>query len=139
MNPRMTWYLLRASQLTCFVFILCVFLGGGIAHFWLLDLFTRVVPGYIPFPRTVVMFTGICELAAVCGMLYRPLRQLTGWVLVFYMLCILPVHIDMLIHADRWPALSPIFLWGRPFLQPVLMAITILATTPIALATPPAR
>jgi uncharacterized membrane protein len=133
MNSHMAGQLLRLSQITCFLFILCVFLGGGIAHFWFLDLFTRVVPGYIPFPRAVVIVTGICELAAVCGLLYAPLRQLTGWVLALYLLCILPVHIDMLMHAERWPDLGLIFLWSRPFLQPVLMALAILATTPIAL------
>jgi uncharacterized membrane protein len=133
MNSHRAALFLKISQVTCLIFILLVFLLGGIAHFQFLDLFTRVVPSYIPFPRLVVMATGVCELAAVCGLLYRPLRQLTGQVLALYLLCILPVHIDMLMHADRWPNLGMVFLWSRPFFQPVLMAVSILATTPIVL------
>ena len=114
------------------VFVIAVFLIGGIAHFVYLDLFTRVVPGYIPFPRTVVLFTGVCELAGVVGLLLKPLRPLAGWAFALYLVCVFPVHIDMLIHADRWLGqVSLTFLWVRPFLQPVLVVIVLWSTKPI--------
>ena len=112
-------------------FVIAVFLVGGLAHFVYLDLFTRVVPSYIPFPRQVVVFTGLCELAGVVGLLIRPLRQLTGWAFALYLVCVMPVHIDMLKHADRWlDQVSMTFLWVRPFLQPVLIGIVLWSTRP---------
>jgi uncharacterized membrane protein len=115
----------------CFVFT--VFLIGGLAHFVYLDLFTRVVPAYIPFPRTVVQITGICELVGAVALLFKPLRRLAGWAFALYLACVMPVHIDMLIHADRWlDQVSLTFLWVRPFLQPVLIVIVLWSTRPAA-------
>ena len=115
----------------CFVF--AVFLIGGLAHFVYLDLFTRVVPAYIPFPRTVVQLTGICELVGAVALLFKPLRRLAGWAFALYLVCVMPVHIDMLIHADRWlDQVSLTFLWVRPFLQPVLIVIVLWSTRPAA-------
>lgn len=114
-------------------FVVAVFLFGGLAHFVYLGLFTRLVPGYIPFPRAVVLFTGICELVGVVGLLLNPLRQLAGWAFALYLVCVMPVHIDMLIHADRWlDQVSLTFLWVRPFLQPVLIALVLWSTRPAA-------
>ena len=39
------------------------FFGGGILHFVVTPAFTSVVPPYIPFPREMVYFTGVCEIA----------------------------------------------------------------------------
>jgi len=119
------WQLLGVS----FVFVM--FLASGIAHFALLDLFTSLVPHYVPFPRQVVMATGACEVAGAFALPFKPLRRITGWACALYLLCVLPVHIDMLIHADRWQFLGTAFLWIRPFFQPVLIAIVLLSTEPL--------
>jgi len=116
-------------------FVIAVFLIGGIAHFVYIDLFIRVVPSYIRYPKDVVLFTGVCELVGVMGLLFKPLRQLAGWAFALYLVCVMPVHIDMLVHADRWKNLGLVFLWVRPFFQPVLIIIVILSTRPVAAQT----
>jgi uncharacterized membrane protein len=113
-----------------FYFVIAIFLVGGIAHFAFLNLFESVVPSYIPFPKEVVLFTGVCEVVGAIALLFQPLRQLTGWVFAFYLLCAWPVHFDMLAHADRWKELGPTFLWVRLLLQPVLMAAVVVVTRP---------
>jgi uncharacterized membrane protein len=123
---------MKYCQTLGLVFVIAVFLIGGIAHFVYLDLFIRVVPSYIPYPKEVVLFTGVCELVGVIGLLLKPLRQLAGWAFALYLVCVMPVHIDMLIHADRWKDLGLAFLWFRPFLQPVLIIIVLLSTRPLA-------
>ena len=124
---------LKHLQTLGLFFVFAVFLIGGLAHFVYLDLFTRVVPAYIPFPRTVVQLTGICELVGAVALLFKPLRRLAGWAFALYLVCVMPVHIDMLIHAERWLYLvSMTFLWVRPFLQPVLIALVLWATRPVA-------
>jgi len=123
---------LKYCQTLGLVFVIAVFLIGGIAHFVYLDLFIRVVPSYIPYPKEVVLFTGVCELVGVIGLLFKPLRQLAGWAFALYLVCVMPVHIDMLIHADRWKDLGLAFLWVRPFLQPVLIIIVLFSTRPLA-------
>jgi uncharacterized membrane protein len=123
---------LKHLQTVGLVFVFGVFLFGGIAHFVFLELFIRVVPSYIPFPRTVVLCTGVCELVGAAALLFKPLRQLAGWAFALYLVCVMPVHIDMLVHADRWQNLGLTFLWVRPFLQPVLIVIVLLSTRPVA-------
>jgi uncharacterized membrane protein len=123
---------MKHLQTVGLVFVFAVFLFGGIAHFVFLELFIRVVPSYIPFPRTVVLGTGVCELVGAAALLFKPLRQLAGWAFALYLVCVMPVHIDMLVHADRWQNLGLTFLWVRPFLQPVLIVIVLLSTRPVA-------
>ena len=110
------------------VFIFLFFLLGGIGHLVLTDAFVSVVPSYIPFPRPVVLATGLCEIAGAFGLVYAPLRRLAGLALALYTLCVWPVHIDMLIHAGRWKNLGMTFLWGRLLFQPILIWIILAAT-----------
>ena len=44
------------------------FLVGGVGHFVLTKMFISVVPPSVPFPREMVLFTGVCEVlgAADC-------------------------------------------------------------------------
>lgn len=98
------------------------FLLGGIGHFVLTDAFTSVVPPYIPYPRFVVLATGAFEIAAALALLRRAWRERVGWTLMAFTICVTPVHIDMLIHADRHAIGAPA-LWARLLFQPVYVWI----------------
>lgn len=106
------------------------FFVGGIGHFLISRVFVGVVPDYVPLHQEVVWFTGACEIAGALALLYRPLRRIAGWCLTALTVCVTPVHIDMLQHADRYRSLGEAALWGRLLFQPVFIAIVWWATRP---------
>ena len=107
------------------------FFGGGILHFVVTPAFTSVVPPYIPFPREMVYFTGVCEIVGALALLYKPLRSIAGIMLVLLAICVTPVLIQMLIEADKYAALGPAILWGRLIIQPIFIWIVWASTRPV--------
>jgi uncharacterized membrane protein len=93
-------------------------------------MFTSVVPSWVPFPREMVLFTGVCEIAGAMGVLIPPLRRIAGLALIALTVCVTPVHFEMLVHADRYEALGPVVLWARLLFQPVFIVILWFATQP---------
>lgn len=110
------------------VFVMFWFIVGGVGHFVLTNMFTSIVPPYIPFSREMVYFTGVCEIIGALALLYKPLRHVAGLCLIALTICVTPVHIQMLVEADKYAALGPLALWGRLLFQPVLIWIIWLAT-----------
>ncbi len=72
---------------------------GGIAHFAATDLEIRIVPPWIPGPRTIVYVTGACELLGALGLLLRPTRRAAGWGLFVLTIAVTPANVYMLQHA----------------------------------------
>lgn len=109
------------------------FFLGGIGHFVLTDAFTSVVPPYIPYPRFVVLATGAVEILGALAILHPRTRRVAGLALIVFTVCVTPVHIDMLIHADRH-AIGVPALWARLLFQPVFAWIIWFATRRISAA-----
>ena len=106
------------------------FFLGGIGHFVLTKTFVSVVPPYVPFPLEIVYFTGVCEIAGALALLYKPLRHIAGLCLIALAVCVTPVHIQMLVEADKYEGLGPIVLWTRLIMQPILIWIIWNVTKP---------
>ncbi len=106
------------------------FFLGGIGHFELTRTFVSVVPPYVPFPVEMVYLTGVCEIAGALALLYKPLRHLAGLCLIALTVCVTPVHIQMLIEAEKYKALGSILLWVRLIIQPIFIWIIWWSTKP---------
>lgn len=79
----------------------------GISHFTSMkEDFVRMMPPSIPWPRAMVYFTGICEIAGAMGLLLPEFRRAAGYALIAFFLVVLPANI----HAAR----SGITLRGKP-------------------------
>jgi uncharacterized membrane protein len=103
------------------------FLLGGIAHFALQDLEIRLVPPYIPWPRTAVEVSGVFELLGALGLLYPKTRRQAGWGLFALTLAVTPVHIYML----QYPEFFSVPYWAlvlRLPLQAALLALILWST-----------
>jgi uncharacterized membrane protein len=81
-------------------FVFLWFFIGGIAHFAATDVEMRIMPPYIPWPRTVVLITGVFELLGAMGLLIRRLRAPAGCGLFLLTLAVTPANIYMMQHAD---------------------------------------
>jgi uncharacterized membrane protein len=105
------------------VIVVAWFLIGGVGHFLATKTFTSIVPAYVPFPQEMVYFTGVCEIAGALAVLYKPLRHIAGWCLIVLTICVTPANLQMLIDADKYPAIGATALWIRLAFQPVLIWI----------------
>ena len=78
----------------------------GVSHFtFMKEDFVRMMPASIPWPRAMVYFTGVCEIAGAVGLLFPEFRR-AAYALIAFFLAVLPANI----HAAR----AGVTLRGKP-------------------------
>jgi uncharacterized membrane protein len=102
-----------------------VYLVAGIAHLRSPSGFLAITPQWVPWPETVIAFTGICEIAGAIALIFVPrLRYAAGIAFALYAICVYPANIKHAVegiamngqtlswwyHAPRL-AFQPIFIW----------------------------
>lgn len=97
--------------------------GAGVLHLRSPGGFAQILPGWVPYPDTVIAFTGICELLGAIGLTIPRLRWWAGVMLAAYAVCVFPANIR---HAIDNVAIGGVQLsWWyhgpRMLLQPVLV------------------
>lgn len=104
--------------------LLIAFYGvAGVAHLIVTDAMVAIVPRLVPFPREIVILTGLCELGGAIGLMTARWRVAAGWGLAAYALCVWPANVQHAIqdlgtgtglsiwyHAPRL-ALQPVIIW----------------------------
>ena len=95
------------------------FFIGGIAHFVAIDTGMRLVPPWIPSPRSVVWVSGVFELLGAAGLLFNLTRRVAGIGLFILTICVTPVHIYML----QQPELFSVPYWALVLRLPLQVAL----------------
>jgi uncharacterized membrane protein len=96
---------------------------AGIGHLMRPEAFLPIVPDFVPFPREVILMTGLCELAGAMALLTPRLRKLAGIMLALYALCVWPANIKHAIDGIHLPPIPDTWWYHGPRLafQPVLI------------------
>ena len=99
---------------------------AGVLHLLAPHPFLGIMPTWVPAPETVVMLTGVAELAGAAGLLqpwFPALRRAAGWGLALYAVCVFPANIVHFIRDMARPdhGLGLGYHVPRMFLQPVLV------------------
>lgn len=98
----------------------------GVSHFTSMkEDFVRMMPPSVPWPRAMVYFTGVCEIAGAAGLLFPELRRVAAYALVVFFLAVLPANIHAAragVTLRRKPATR---LWLRMPMQILFIAIAI--------------
>lgn len=97
--------------------------GAGIVHLRTPDPFLLITPDWVPYPREVILATGLCELFGALGLMLPATRRLAGLALAAYAVCVFPANIKHMVDGIVVPGL-PNSLWyhvPRMLLQPVLV------------------
>ena len=98
-----------------------LYLAAGTFHLATPEPFLLITPGWVPFPRQVILATGLCELAGAAGLLTARFRRAAGIGLALYAVCVYPANIK---HAMGGLPGVQLGLWyhvPRLLLQPVLV------------------
>ena len=105
-----------------------IYLTAGVLHLAVPDMFLLIMPHWVPYPREVVLGTGVAEIAGAIGLLtgrwQGRWRRAAGIGLALYAVCVVPANIKHAIdglpvgavqlswwyHAPRL-ALQPMLVW----------------------------
>jgi len=95
----------------------------GVVHLKSPEGFLPIMPDFVPFPREVVLATGMAEIAGAIGLMIPKLRRAAAWGLAAYAVCVFPANIK---HAVEGISVSGQVLgWGyhgpRLLAQPVIV------------------
>jgi uncharacterized membrane protein len=96
---------------------------AGAAHLLWPEPFLAIMPEAVPFPRAVVLLTGLAEIAGAAGLLTARFRQAAGLLLALYAVCVFPANIRHAMLGGEffgWP-LDWRYHAPRLLLQPVLV------------------
>ncbi len=105
-------------------FALSLFYGAaGILHLIDPDAFLPIMPSFVPWPREVVVLTGLCEIAGSVGLLTARFRRAAGLSLALYALCVWPANFKHAFDGVDVGSLPTGWWYHGPRLafQPVLM------------------
>jgi uncharacterized membrane protein len=96
---------------------------AGIGHVATPDSFLLIVPEWVPYPRAVILLTGLCEIAGSIALLTPRLRRLAGIMLALYAICVFPANIKHAIEGIPLPHVPDSWWYHGPRLafQPVLV------------------
>jgi uncharacterized membrane protein len=96
---------------------------AGAGHLLRPDGFLPIVPDWVPFPRELILVTGVCELAGAVALLTVRLRWIAGVMLALYALCVWPANIKHAIEGIHLPPIPDSWWYHGPRLafQPVLI------------------
>lgn len=95
-----------------------LFILAGILHFLKTGFFMKIMPGYLPWHRPLVLISGFFEIG--CGAaLMTPLLQLyASWGLILLLLAVFPANIEMFRKYYHKRGFTP-FVWALLFRLPL--------------------
>ncbi len=97
--------------------------AAGVLHLKSPGGFMPIMPGWVPFPRDVILVTGLCELLGAAGLLIPRLRWWAGVMLAAYAVAVFPANIKHAIDhvAVGGVVLGPWYHVPRLLAQPVIV------------------
>ena len=67
----------------------------GVAHFVMPEVFVRMVPPSLPWPRELVLVSGVVEILLGCGLLIPRTARRAAWGLMAFLVAVLPANVYM--------------------------------------------
>jgi uncharacterized membrane protein len=110
-----------------FVFVLLWFAIGGYFHFAATATEMRIMPPYVPWPRAMVLLSGVFECLGAAGILIPATRRAAGVGLSVLTVAVTPANVFMLQHAERFQ-IAPWVLEARLVFQVLLLALILWST-----------
>lgn len=97
---------------------------AGVLHIVAPGGFLKITPGWVPFPETIVLLTGLAEIAGGLSLVFvRRLRRAAAIGLALYAVCVFPANINHAVNgiAIGGDSLTWWYHGPRLLFQPVLV------------------
>jgi uncharacterized membrane protein len=105
-------------------------LGGFVMHFRATEKLVAITPDWVPYPREVVLATGVLELILAFTLLVPRLRKISGIVIALYVIAVWPANIKHALEHIVTPPIPDSWWYHAPrlALQPVIAWWALFAT-----------
>jgi uncharacterized membrane protein len=97
-----------------------LFIVGGVGHFVATDFYMKIMPPYLPFHWSLVILSGVIEIALGVLLLIPRCSRLAAWGLIALLIAIFPANIHVYLHQESFPLPAIVHLL-RLLLQGVLI------------------
>src|SRR6185312_9033984 len=77
-----------------------IMIGIGVLHFVVPDVFTSIVPAYLPAPRALVLVSGVFEILGGVGLQIPRVRRAASYGLVALYISVFPANVNMVVHPE---------------------------------------
>lgn len=100
------------------------FLFVGIDHLVTPERYLSMMPSYLPAHETLVVFTGLCEIAGAIGLAWPRFMKLAGLMLALYAIAVLPANLNNALNGLTVEGLpqNQTYYWVRLAFQPFIIA-----------------
>lgn len=104
------------------ILLAAFFASGAILHFRATDALVAITPSWVPFPREVVLTTGIIELIGVAMLVIPQTRKAGGVLLALYVIAVWPANFKHALEGIVLPPIPDTWWYHAPrlALQPVI-------------------
>lgn len=76
------------------VVLAAIYFLAGVAHIRTPEGFLAITPQWVPYPESVIFWTGIAEILGAIGLFIPKFRKAAGIGLALYALCVYPANIN---------------------------------------------
>jgi uncharacterized membrane protein len=97
------------------------FLASGVNHYAIPRAYQRIVPPGIGDPKTLVVVSGVAEIAGGLGVLPARTRRLSGVGLIALLAAVFPANLHMARNPSQFAKIPRWALYARLPLQPLMM------------------
>lgn len=111
----------KLGKLAIKVLFAAFFIVSGVGHFASTEMFVKIMPSYLPYPRELVLISGAAEIALGVLLLVPRTSRLAAWGLIALLIAVLPANISMYQHRELFPSIPPMALLFRLPMQGVLV------------------
>jgi len=120
----------KIKMVICWVLALFFLAAGVLLHFMAASEVANIVPPFLPFPKLIVIVTGVMEIFFAIGLVWPKWSRFTGIALSVYLLAVLPANIHMALEGMPLGGrdLTAFQLWFRVALQFPLIALILWAS-----------
>jgi uncharacterized membrane protein len=84
----------------------------------------RMVPRWVPWPRAVIYFTGVCEVLGAIGLLVPAVRGYAGIALIVFFIAVFPANVRAARDEVSLRGRPATPLWLRAPMQLLFIALT---------------
>lgn len=72
--------------------------AAGINHFWHPDAYLKIMPGWIPWHKELVLLSGIFEILFAVLLIFSSTRRLAAWFIILLLIVVFPANVQMLLN-----------------------------------------
>jgi uncharacterized membrane protein len=106
-----------------------LFMAAGVMHFVAPGFYMKIMPPYLPYPRTLVLLSGGFEILLGVFLLIPLTSRWAAWGLIALLIAVFPANLHMYQHAEEF-RISPLLLFLRLPLQGLLILWAFAYTRP---------